>query len=233
MQEYDMEYAGIRAKDIGCYVMQRPDIPAGKKNYTVIEIPGKDGSLYIDDGTVSDIEISIELNFMTLPQQWSERYRNIKSWLLSPLGILRFTDDEGYFYKVKKVEISDVKRKNREIGTITAIFTCSGYIYREDGLKEYEIEDVLQNNYALAHPTYIISGNNNATLTVNGNKFYVNVGQNCRIDTERMITYRELNGEMMNTYVNGDYEDLYLKPGENMISVVGAEMKIIPNWRCL
>ena len=48
-----------------------------------------------------------------------------------------------------------------------------------------------------------------------------------------MITYRELNGEMMNTYVNGDYEDLYLKPGENMISVVGAEMKIIPNWRCL
>lgn len=204
-----------------------------KKNYTVIEIPGKDGSLYIDDGTVSDIEISIELNFMTLPQQWSERYRDIKSWLLSPLGILRFTDDEGYFYKVKKVEISDVKRKNREIGTITAIFICSGYIYREDGLNEYEIEDVLQNNYALAHPTYIISGNNNATLTVNGNKFYVNVGQNCRIDTERMITYRELNGEMMNTYVNGDYEDLYLKPGENMISVVGAEMKIIPNWRCL
>ena len=97
MQEYDMEYAGIRAKDIGCYVMQRPDIPAGKKNYTVIEIPGKDGSLYIDDGTVSDIEISIELNFMTLPQQWSERYRDIKSWLLSPLGILRFTDEEGYF----------------------------------------------------------------------------------------------------------------------------------------
>lgn len=233
MQAYDMEYAGIRASSVGCYVMQRPDIPAGKKDYTVIDISGKDGVLYVDEGTVSDIEISVELNFMTLPQQWLEKYRIIKKWLLGELGNLKFTDDEEYFYKVKKVEITGTKRKSREIGVLTVVFVCSGYVYREDGLKVYGISEVLQNQYAWSHPIYIVSGDSNTTLTVNGNKFQVNVGQNCRIDTERMITYREAGGELMNTYVSGDYEDLYLKPGENTILVSGANVKIIPNWRCL
>ena len=39
---------------------------------------------------------------------------------------------------------------------------------------------------------------------------------------------------MMNTSVSGDYEELYLKPGENEISITqGFTLTVIPNWRRL
>ena len=60
-----------------------------------------------------------------------------------------------------------------------------------------------------------------------------NVGQNLTIDTDLMIAYRQ-DGTMQNTAVTGDYENLYLLPGDNVISITdGFDLKIIPNWRTL
>ena len=59
-----------------------------------------------------------------------------------------------------------------------------------------------------------------------------NVGQNLIIDTDRMIAYRS-DGTLNNTKVSGNYEDLYLKPGENSVEFSGGTLKVIPNWRCL
>ena len=68
------------------------------------------------------------------------------------------------------------------------------------------------------------------TLTVNGNEMTANVGQNLTIDTDLMIAYRQ-DGTLQNTAVTGDYEDLYLVPGDNVISITsGFDLKIIPNW---
>ena len=70
-------------------------------------------------------------------------------------------------------------------------------------------------------------------LTVNGNKMTANVGQNLTIDTDLMIAYRT-DGTSQNTEVTGEYEDLWLPPGENSVSVTaGFSLTVIPNWRCL
>lgn len=98
---------------------------------------------------------------------------------------------------------------------------------------DYQSREIQYNPYDICHPIYKITGNGICTLTVNGKAMKATVGQNLTIDTERMIAYRK-DGTMMNTSVSGDYEDLYLKPGENEISITqGFTLTVIPNWRRL
>ena len=61
MSEYDVTYAGETARSHDIYIVQRPDIPAPEINRDQIDIPGRDGRLYLSQRTVNDIQISIEL----------------------------------------------------------------------------------------------------------------------------------------------------------------------------
>lgn len=71
------------------------------------------------------------------------------------------------------------------------------------------------------------------TLTVNGKKVTANVGQNLTIDTELMMAYRE-DGTIQNTALTGDYEELFLQPGDNTITFSsGFIVSIVPRWRIL
>lgn len=234
MWKYNLEYAGASGKEYNIEIMERPNIPSPVIRDNEIQVPGCDGVLYSCEGTVEDIEIPVTMNFVVEPWEWFERTRTIKAWLLQKRGEkLRFEDDMEYFYRVKKVELSEFEREQRKIGRFTATFFCNGYHYLESGDREYIKEEVLYNPCCTSHPTYIIKGEGLCTLTVNGIAVKVNVGQNVTINTDRMITYRE-DKTMANTALAGDYEDLYLNPGSNEIEITkGFEMKIIPCWRCL
>ena len=235
MWGYDLEYANESAAEHHVKIMDRPNIPAPVINYTEINIPGRDGILYSEEKTVDDIAISVQMNFSGRHQEWFEYIRSAKAWLLqSGQHKLKFEDDSEYFYRVKKVEISETERECRAIGRFTVTFFCYGDNYLHSGTAKYMIEDVKYNPYHTSHPIYIIQGEGVCVLKVNGNQMTVNlVGQNVTIDTELMIAYR-MDGTMENTSVTGDYEDLYLKPGYNEIEITeGFEAKVIPNWRSL
>ncbi len=235
MWDYDLEYANATAAEHHIKIMDRPNIPAPVINRTEIKIPGRDGILYLGEKTVDDISINVQMDFQGKRQEWFEHIRGAKAWLLQG-GIhkLKFSDDPEYFYRVKKVELSEIEREFRMIGRFTATFFCSGYHYLESGDKKHSIDDVKYNPYHTSHPSYTIQGEGVCSLKVNGKTMAVqNVGQNVTIDTERMIAYRT-DGTLANTSVMGDYEDLYLNQGYNEIEVTdGFEVEIVPNWRCL
>lgn len=110
---------------------------------------------------------------------------------------------------------------------------CSPFEYVVEGREWKTIKEALFNPYDLSHPEYRITGEGVCTLTVNGKAMKANIGQNLIIDTDAMLAYRQ-DGAMMNTSVTGDYEELYLKPGENSIAVSsGFSISIKPNWRCI
>lgn len=234
MWDYDLVYAGDRAGDHGLAVVKRPDIPAPVRNYTEVSIPGRDGPLYIDEGTVGDIVVSITFNFIGKPEEWSGRFREAKRWLLQGgQNGLQFMDDPEYLYLVKKVVLDSAERSCLRIGQFTASFYCSGYHYLVDGKRGYRLQDVRRNAFETSHPTYIITGEGLCEIRVNGRAFRANVGQNATIDTERMITFRR-DGTLMNTDVSGDYEDLYLVHGDNDLEVTpGFSVQVVPNWRRL
>lgn len=227
----------ILFKDMNCekykiIPVRRPDIPAPETRVKEYEVEGRDGILVENSGTYKPIKIEIEFNFLTEPETWAEVFRKAKAWLTGS-GWLSLEDDQEYMYQVYYCGITDSERTSRRLGRFKAQFVCEPHEYIKEGLQEMEIQDAAYNPYDLCHPTYLITGNGTCTITVNGKAMKATVGQNLTVDTERMIAYRR-DGVIMNTAVTGDYEDLYLQPGENDIKItLGFTLKVIPNWRSL
>lgn len=215
-------------------VAYRPDFPAPEPRYTDTQVPGRDGALTEFDGTYSDINMDVEMNYITNPQNWHAAWRDVKRYLLKG-GIreLRFSDDLSFYYKCKKVVLGTNEREFRHTAAFAATFTLAPYEYLTDGKERYPYQVCAFNRYELCKPIYFITGEGMCTLTVNGNEMTANVGQNLTIDTDLQLAYRT-DGTLQNTEVAGNFDELYLLPGENTITVTdGFDLKIQPNWRCL
>jgi len=232
--DYAIEYNGVSSKSIGIEVVKRPNIPAAKRRYDTVTIPGRDGNLHRYDGAVEDIEIEIEFNFMAAPHEWNEKYRTAKVWLYDETEKrLKLGDHATFFYKVKMVEIGEAERVNWQIGKFSAVFICEGYQYLKDGIIKVDYTDILYNPYDVSKPIYAITGEGVCYLKVNGAQMKANVGQNLAIDTDLMIAYRT-DRTIMNTSVDGAYSDLWLKKGNNKIEITkGFTLKVTPNWRSI
>lgn len=229
---YDITYNGETASSYGVLVQQRPEIPVPVFETEYIKIDGNDETLTYNPGDYGDIKIPIRMGLRCSADTWVTKIREIKSWL-SGNGRLILSDDPDWFYRVKQVRINTIERVIKRYGNFEAEFTCSPFSFSREGQQDHNIAEILNNPYILCHPVYKITGEGVCLLSVNGMTVKANVGQNITIDTDRMLAYRS-DGEMQNTAVNGDYECLYLKHGENTITVTdGFGVKVVPNWRCL
>lgn len=208
-------------------------VPAAEPNMEEINLAGRDGTTYKFDGTYKATVIPIAFNYIGPEDRWNDRWRLAKQWLSARNTTLRISDDSEFFYKISYVSLGDNERTTERIGNFTANFnTLDGLQYLLSGQMEYTSHDVEWNPYLECHPVYKITAEGMCTLSVNGKTMMANVSQNLIIDTDRMIAFRS-DGTLNNTKVSGNYEDLYLKPGQNKIECVGGELSVIPNWRCL
>lgn len=214
-------------------ISRRPSFHAPLRNYETYEIKGKSGSLYEDLNTYSDIEISIEFNYICNQEIWNEVFRECKKTFLNCGGKrLSFSDDETYYYKIKRAIMEENKRESIVSGSFVVRFTLDPFSYLLHGLQKTKIL-LFQNEYEVSFPTYFIKGEGMCSLNVNGNIMSVNVGQNLVIDTYLQQSYKN-DGTSQNTNVLGNYHDLLLLEGTNRISITqGFSLSIMPNWRTL
>lgn len=218
--------------DLGIFAT-RPNIPCASFKKEFKTIPGRDGTVVIHTKEIEDITILIKFLFYGNRNEWMEKFRVAKQWLLSGGKELSFSDDQEYYYKVKNVIVGTGERQVKEVGEFEVSFLCDGALYLKRGNTEYDYSETKYNPGIFSKPVYKVKGEGVCTLTVNGKSITANVAQNLTIDTERMISYRE-DGTLQNTAISGNYEDLYLQEGENAITVTeGFECKVIPRWRCL
>lgn len=227
---YDVQYNGVTGCSHGVFLYDYPSFSGGAKRYDETPVPGRVGDLVSEDTGMSNIAITCV--FSVLSDLFTSSIWELKKWL-SGTGEITFSDDADMFYRVLKVNYGDIERDIRRYGRFNVSFTCEPGGFLKNGQLEYEKEQVLHNPYSECCPIYRIAGNGTCALTVNGKTMKATVGQNLTIDTDRKMAYR-VDGSMNNTAVNGDYEDLYLQPGENTITITsGFALKAIPNWRCL
>ena len=229
---YDIFFNGAKAWDLGIAVATRPSVPPPQMRGSFVDVAGLDGSLLVTDNTYENIEIEIEMNFARKPEWLGNTYRAAKNWLTGS-GELILGDDPEVYYRVKMASVSDMERRTRFGADIKATFICDPFTYFLSGKHKQSVENVLLNPYYLAKPIYHISGEGVCDLTVNGKTMRANVGQHLAIDTEKMLSYKN-DGTLNNADVTGDYEDLFLKNGENTITITnGFTLEVIPNWRSL
>lgn len=229
----DIEYGGIKGSSLKLYARERPSIPAAQVRREEIVIPGRDGVIYRTDGTFEPTEIEVNFNYIGKETDWGKRWRAAQKWLAKENAMMRLSDDDGFFFWISHVVLSENERTTSRIGNFTAKFvTRDGLHYLNSGLREHTAEEIQWNQGETSHPVYKITGEGMCSIRVNGREMTANVGQNLTIDTERKVSYRS-DGTLKNTDVTGDYEDLYLEAGNASIEISkGFDLRIIPNWRC-
>lgn len=228
---FDITYQGTTGSSVGVYAVKRPSIPAPQKRVDKETVPGRNGSLFIEDGAFEDLTFDLELNFHAADTQLGAKFRAIKEWLLKDGNRrLSFSDDSDVFYIVKRIEMRTANRTAPQIYRQTVRITVDPFQYLASGLTEINPGTISNPCWVEAHPIYTITGNGQKTLTVNGNTFTANVTTKMTIDTERMIALGN-DGQNQSSLVSGNYEDLYLKPGSNTVAINSGTLKITPNWR--
>lgn len=229
---YTIMYNGKTATEHGLLVAARPNIPSAEEDVTTYKVPYRDGDLHRHEGTVRDINISINFNYISEPGRWMTTFREATKWLYGKEDMRLFLGDDGdWYYKVKKVVVSEATRKYQKIGSFTAKFVCEGYAYSVEGQEKTD-ELTFYNPYNVSHPVYFIEGEGLCFITVNGKDVVAEVAQNLIIDSDKYIAYRE-DGTMMNTSIIGDYENLHFPEGKIDVAVTeGFTVNIIPRWRC-
>lgn len=223
--------------DLGANIISRPSIPTPKKEYEEYKVIGKSGKVYRDKGTYEDISIQVQFNFMSESDiEWQQDFRHIKKWLTDfDDNKLIFSDDVDYYYKVKTVTLSDCERKLKKKGKFVATFVCEPYMYYLQGQNErFEKPDKheIYNDFCIAHPIYRFYSStlSPCVITINGKEILLKFKGEILIDTERMVCILE-DGTIDNTIMKGNFEDLFLQEGSNIIGTNGYPYYITPNWR--
>lgn len=227
-----------RDMDLGMAAIERPSIPSPQRRVKTVTISGKDGDYYIDQDAYEDIPISINFNFIDRTNL-QQKCRLIKSWLNKiKENELKFSDDLGVFYKVKKVECGDIERTFNIIGKFSVKFICDPYAWLSEGKESIVLNtsNTIVNDFEVTKPIYIITGEGNLTLNVNGSLVTINVGQKVTIDTNLQLCFKD--NELINlALTDGKFEDLYLKEGANTMTYAMngtlTSVQLIPNWKTL
>ncbi|MBK1809135.1 hypothetical protein JHL18_00535 [Clostridium sp. YIM B02505] len=224
--------------DLNLKVIKRPDVSLPNRNFNEIDMQGRNGKLVEDLGTYGDIKVSIELNFIEKPKFFYDEVRKIMFWLSKRDDYtLTLADDLEYYYKVKRLEYSDIERKLKVKGTFTLNFICEAFRYYRDNA----IITITKNNYNFYSPNFAwdsepvlkIYGSGNITLTINSNNILLNgVSSNIILDSVLKETYSNTY-ENLNNKMSGEFPVLI--NGVNTINWIGniTKIELVPNWRCL
>lgn len=222
--------------DLGIQVVKRPNIPIPERNIELKSLKGRDGSLTRDYKTYNDIKISVSLNFISGENDFINKGAEIADWLYNITdNKLIFSDNDKFYYKVKKIECKDIERSLKVIGKFIVTFVCDPYKYYLEN-NDIEITNSTKINSPMlvvdSEPIISISGSGNVNLIINDKRIVLeNVEENLIINSSILECYKEK--ENLNYKMSGEFP--ILKNGENTINIEGniKSIKIKPNWRCL
>lgn len=233
MIEYAFQTDQIYSASYGVRVIDSyPVIEYGAPVYTQTSIPGRKGTLTEFDGTYTDTvvtmdcditlidDLSVDLQFQKFVSQLS------KSKTLTIEGM------ETSFFRIKKVEVSGYGRYSDISIEFQLTFTCEPGLYQIDGDRYVSVlHEHIFNANSLSEPVYRINGSGRCVLSVNDKTMNLDLNGLVYIDTARQEVLLA-SGALANTLADGDYEDLFLQPGLNRITVSsGFDLKIKPRWR--
>lgn len=219
--------------EYGISFLKFPEFKYGTEVIDTISIPGRAGTLTVRTGRYTDTTIKNEIEFQSNSlSEFEDKLWAIKEWVMKTKTVT-YSDKEDKFFIVKKVEIDKEVRQYGIYGQLTITFTCDPAMYLVSGKNKMVMPGILDNPFSVAQPIYIIEGSGNCELEVNGKQMRMEVDGNIIIDVPRMIAYKN-DKILYNTAVNGDYNDLCLQKGRNILVITeGFKCNIVPNWRCL
>ncbi|MDU7067153.1 MAG: phage tail family protein [Clostridium perfringens] len=212
-------------------------IPFPQEKKSTVKIPGGEDMVEVEGG-YEDIAIPVKIDILD-ERLIETKYREIKRWLsFIEDDHLIFSDDLGFFYKVKMIDLKEFITEFQTCGTATVNFICSPYLYSVNGEYEMEFENNLFNEFPLnSEPVYKIVGNGTIKLNINSKIVTIDLADEIIVDIPKKLTLR--NGKIEGKRKKGEWKYLELIPGDNTLDyelTPGSNLEsftLIPNWRTL
>lgn len=206
------------SEDIGISIVARPNIPSPKQKTKTYDIPGSDGT-YTEFFGYEDISIVVEFN-KKCKDNLNDYIRKINKWLYHVTERkLIFSDNPGYYYRVKRVVVDDKTRTRIKYTRFNVTFICEAYQYANESQYELEISpgtQLINPYFEESLPVIKIYGEGYMKLSINDQVVEVNVGQSIIINSDKKLTYRD-DLTMCNSSQKGEYPKL--APGVNRIAI--------------
>jgi len=222
------KFNGIDSRDYSIVVNTLPPIQSAKEEGEFLKVPGRDGYLFQDHGSLAPIEKEIEITLKDL-----SRLSELKTWLRGS-GNLVLSSDPDVFYKARLSGPIDFK-KLLYLRTAKLKFVCQPYGYLESGLTLQTITvpgNISNLGTATSRPIITVFGSGSINLTVNSaNVILSNVTDYVTLNSEIEEAYKDLLGK--NNDMQGEFP--VFVQGNNSISWTGTvtKLEIVPNWRNL
>lgn len=234
-------FKGIDSREFEIMIATDPQIAIAERDKEVIEVPGRDGNLYVDKGRYKNISVSYDASFQAKFKDVQRIGRNLIGWLMSePLnGILMDSYDPDYFRRGRFAAPANIVPILSRAGKCVMTFDCQPFKYSHFGTRTIQVEktgDIIYNpEYFASNPVFTIYGTGNGNLYINNYTIQIkSINQFIVIDTELMIAFK--NTTLLNSsVVLGDWKNYCFKSGENMIQWDGGiqKVEIIPRWCAL
>lgn len=197
-------YNGVNSADYGLYISGDSVYNAPSRVYEMVDIAGRNGQLAIDQGRFENIEVTYPaFIFAETQTEFAQRLRDIRAWLMSPVGYQRLEDtyhpDEFRMAIYMSGLEADPTHYN-EAGEFELTFNCKPQRFLKSGEEEITITsgDELDNPSPFeALPLIEVVGVGsltvgNITVTITGEST-----QDIFIDSDIMEAYEDDNGAII------------------------------------
>lgn len=218
---------GTSSRDYGIYVSGTGVYNAPERDVEIIEIPGRNGTLTIDNGRYRNIEVSYPAIFV---QGFKENIESARAWLCGTSAYRRLEDD----YNIDSYRMARyTDGLNLNVATMldaakcTLRFDCMPQRFLYSGEKEV----AMTNGGKIINPTSfdalpLIKVVGAGTLTINGANIVITAAS-VTLDSEIQRAY--LGTTPLDSTITGEFP--VLTPGENTVSWTGStSVKITPRW---
>lgn len=225
-------FDGIPSTDFGAYIANSNLFDAPERDVEAVEIPGRNGNLYFDNGRYRNFEAVLSVY---IPRRMHENVPALRAFLMSKVGYCRYEDTMhiNEFRLARFMGEFVVSQSDRVGAAMELTFDCKPQRFLKGGEQPITITSTMTiNNPTLynARPLIRCYGTGGTitvgdiSITVSGCTEYVD------IDCDLMESYEgDVSRNSTTELSNGEFP--VLPPGETAIGVSGfSRIEITPRW---
>ena len=228
-------FNGINSLNMGVEISAFPPITKPERKVQTLDIPGRSGTLHIDDGTYSSYTLEIECIVDPFSKN-KQKIDKILNWLDGKGDLIISTEPDKVYtaYVIQSIPLTNVIGVFPQFLVTFEVQPLKKSVNFRNEIVKITKKTMINNVGTVdSTPTITIYGSGNVILKINDEEFSIrNVDQYITINSELLEVYKD-DINQNNKYNNFDFPKF--KIGENTIGFKGNVQKIVivPNWRWL
>ena len=233
-------YGSQSTADFNMHAEKIPVLNGAKRRFTTFTVPGRNGSLHIDEGVYENYTQPYECYFHDPVKSSPELAHEIRAWLMSEGGYRKLIDayDPTHYHMAFFAGPLDVDNRLNKYGkcVVNFDFNPKAYLISGEEAVAFDAAGTLANPTAFpAEPIIHVYGSGSGTVSVNGTTVTIReIEDVITLDCEMHNAYRQVGDGAAENKNNSISAPVFphLSAGENGITFDGdiTRVEIIPRW---